>query len=43
MHEQFKEEWIILNEINLCEVEILSLQIFEDGEFSFTIAHLSPS
>jgi hypothetical protein len=36
-HDESEEEWIYINEIDLCEIKILTLYIDEDGEYAFTI------
>lgn len=36
-HDESEEEWIYINEIDLCEVTILTLYIDEDGEYAFTL------
>ena len=34
-HDESEEEWIYIEEIDLCEVSVLTLYIDEDGDYAF--------
>ncbi len=36
-HDESEEDYIYINEIDLCEVSVLTLYIDEDGEYAFTV------
>lgn len=36
-HDESEEEYIYINEIDLCEVSVLTLYIDEDGDYAFKI------
>jgi hypothetical protein len=36
-HDDSEEEWIYIEEIDLCEVSILTLYIDEDGDYAFKV------
>jgi len=36
-HDASEEDYIYINEIDLCEVSILTLYIDEDGEYAFKV------
>jgi hypothetical protein len=36
-HDASEEDYIYINEIDLCEVSILTLYIDEDGEYAFEV------
>jgi len=36
-HDESEEDWIYIEEIDLCEVSILTLYIDEDGDYAFKV------
>lgn len=36
-HDESEEEYIYINEIDLCKVSVLTLYIDEDGDYAFTV------
>ncbi|MEY2706103.1 MAG: hypothetical protein RL407_2165 [Bacteroidota bacterium] len=36
-HDESEEEWIYIEEIDLCEVSVLTLYIDEDGDYAFKV------